>query len=186
LYYFDIAQPSSVSGIITDASTNLPLEGASINLGASYSAISNSLGYYMMEDVENGDYTLSCELEGYETYSTEIGVSGAEVIDIEMELISAIDHSSVFQNKISISSHPNPFRSETTISYSIPSANRVRIEIYNTQGEIIKTLVNKYQNKGNYSFAWNKESESSIEAGIYFCRITTGKFSSIEKMIILK
>ncbi|NOR88172.1 MAG: T9SS type A sorting domain-containing protein [Bacteroidales bacterium] len=179
---------SSVIGIVSDATTNIPLEDAIITLGTSYSAISNALGFYNIENMEEGNYTLICELAGYETYSTEVEVETNETINIEMEFLTNTGHSLPTQNNISITNYPNPFNSETTISYSIPFSNNVNIAIYNIQGKRIKTLINSYQKQGNYTIGWNGTDELGLtsECGLYFCKIITGNYTSVKEIIIIE
>ena len=188
LYYFDISQSTSVSGTVTDAITNDPLEGAVITLGTSYTDTTNSLGFYNIEDVVAGTNTLTCELTGYETYTTEIDVEGNETIDIELQILTGIDDPFASQNNVSVTNYPNPFNSKTTISYNIPVNNIVRIEIYDIQGKKIKTLINEHQVSGNHSVVWNGTNENGIQVGkgIYFYGITAGKFFSVKEMILIK
>jgi hypothetical protein len=186
-YMFEKNSPS-VSGTVTDANTNDPLEGAVITLGTSYADTTNSSGFYNIEDVVAGTYTLTCELTGYETFTTEIDVEGNETIDIELQILSGIDNPFALQKNVSVTNYPNPFDSETTISYCIPLNNNVIIEIYDIMGKKIKTLVNEYQASGNHSVVWNgkDEREQSVNNGVYFCRITAGKFFSVKEMILIK
>ena len=188
LYYFDISLPPSVSGTVTDAITNDPIEGAVITLGISYTDTTNSSGFYNIENTEAGTYTLTCELTGYETFTTEIDVEGNETIDIELQILTGIDDPFALQNNVSVTNYPNPFNSKTTISYNISVNNIVRIEIYDIQGNKIKTLVNEYQAAGNHSVIWNGKDErgQSVYGGVYFCRITAGKFFFIKEMILIK
>ena len=83
----------------------------------------------------------------------------------------------LFQN------YPNPFNPSTTISYSIPKAGIVTIEIYNTLGQKVKTLFNKFQNAGNYNINFNADGFSS---GIYYYVIKSDKFIQTKKMVFLK
>ncbi|MCP4633333.1 MAG: T9SS type A sorting domain-containing protein [candidate division Zixibacteria bacterium] len=78
---------------------------------------------------------------------------------------------------------PNPFNPETTLKYSLPVAGDVNLSIYNILGQRVTSLVDGYQNAGQYNVIWNASSYSS---GIYFYRLTTGDKSFSKKMQLLK
>ncbi|MCD4795329.1 MAG: carboxypeptidase-like regulatory domain-containing protein [Bacteroidales bacterium] len=186
-YMYEKDSPS-VSGTVTDADTSEPTEGAVITIGTSYTNTTNSSGFYNIEDVTAGTYTLTCELTGYETYTTEINVEGDETINIELQNSSGIDNPFVLQKNISVTNYPNPFKSETTINYSIPVSSNVIIEIYDIQGKKIKTLVNEYQVSGNHSVIWNGTNETGIPVGtgIYFYRLKTDNNIVLKKIMLIK
>jgi hypothetical protein len=79
--------------------------------------------------------------------------------------------------------YPNPFNPSTAIQFSIPEESFVKLEIFNSLGEKITTLVSEELNAGNYKYEWNAENLSS---GIYFYRLNTNNFSEMKKMIFLK
>jgi len=79
--------------------------------------------------------------------------------------------------------YPNPFNPNTTIQFSIPEPSFVKLEIFNTLGEKISTLVSEELNAGNYKYDWNAEN---LTSGIYFYRLSTSNFSEMKKMIFLK
>jgi phosphatidylinositol-3-phosphatase len=79
--------------------------------------------------------------------------------------------------------YPNPFNPSTTIKYSIPSASRVVIKIFNILGKEVSTLVNENKEAGNYTINFNA---SELPSGIYLYRIDAGAFSQVRKMILLK
>jgi len=83
---------------------------------------------------------------------------------------------------------PNPFNPETTISYSIKGTNPVTIEIYNTKGQKVKTLVNETKAEGHYQAKWDGRDDNNqpVTSGVYFFRMKSGKFTSSKKMILLK
>lgn len=57
---------SDISGAVTDIATGLPLEGATINLIEHAHAISSDKdGYFLFDDLEAGDYTVTCHASGY-------------------------------------------------------------------------------------------------------------------------
>ena len=118
----------------------------------------------------------------------DYGMNSGAAYMYELQNSSRIDNSFASQNNVSTVNYPNPFNTETTISYSIPASNIVIIEIYDIQGKKIKTLVNEYQVPGNYSVKWNgkDEREQSVNSGVYFYRISAGKFFSVKEMIFIK
>ena len=82
-----------------------------------------------------------------------------------------------------LGSYPNPFNAQTTISYTLPKASLVTIDVYDLLGRKLETLVNSNQNAGSYNMIWDASERSS---GIYFCKIKAGEFSINRKMVLLK
>lgn len=84
--------------------------------------------------------------------------------------------------------YPNPFNPSTTINYTIPKGENVRLEIYNSLGEIVNTLLDGYKDAGNHSIFWNgKDSNgNSLSSGIYFYRLINSSNTISKKMIMLK
>ncbi len=82
--------------------------------------------------------------------------------------------------------YPNPFNGNTTIEYSIKELSKVTIEIYNSRGQKIETLVNQTKNAGKYSVNWLPKRAS----GVYFYRIMAKNknkpFVATKKLIYLK
>lgn len=85
-----------------------------------------------------------------------------------------------------LSIHPNPISSHATISYSITETGPVTIEIYNTMGEKIKTLVDRELATGEYKINWSrhKETGNPVANGIYFCTLKTANKTIANKMIV--
>lgn len=79
--------------------------------------------------------------------------------------------------------YPNPFNPSTTIRYSIPEAQRVRLSVYNTLGQEVQTLVNETQDAGTYSIRFNA---SNLASGMYIYRIQAGSFIDSKKLILIK
>lgn len=87
-----------------------------------------------------------------------------------------------------VGNYPNPFNPSTTIKYSLKSATPVKIEIFNTKGQKVRTLVNEVKSADNHSVIWNGRDDSNkvCGSGVYFYKMTAGKMSSTKKMIMLK
>ncbi|MCK4695634.1 MAG: carboxypeptidase regulatory-like domain-containing protein, partial [Candidatus Cloacimonetes bacterium] len=117
LYYFDNSpEYGAILGIVTDADSGNPLEDALITVGT-YTATSNSNGEYFIEQIETGNYTLTCELTGYELYSEEIVVDDIEIIDIALNSTSYSEDSTSPNENFFLSNYPNPFNPSTTIYF---------------------------------------------------------------------
>ncbi|NLI15741.1 MAG: T9SS type A sorting domain-containing protein [candidate division Zixibacteria bacterium] len=84
--------------------------------------------------------------------------------------------------------YPNPFNPVTQISFELPSAGLITIEVYNILGQSIKTLISEYKNAGRYSIIWDGTNEAgqAVLSGVYFYRLTTKEQSITKRMMLLK
>ncbi|KUO59766.1 hypothetical protein APF79_08560 [bacterium BRH_c32] len=84
--------------------------------------------------------------------------------------------------------YPNPFNPSTSIEYYIPKAGIVKLEIYNSLGQLVNVLVEDNQNKGKYRVTWNGKDSygNSLSSGVYFYRLKTNEYSYTNKMLLLK
>lgn len=78
---------------------------------------------------------------------------------------------------------PNPFNPSTIISYSLLSNSYVSLKIFDVTGKEIKSLINKEQSAGSYSFPFNA---ASLSSGIYYYTLKAGNYSETKKMILTK
>jgi hypothetical protein len=81
------------------------------------------------------------------------------------------------------SAHPNPFNSSVVISYSLPFPHHVQLEVFNIRGQKVATLLEGEQAAGAKEILWDA---SDMTSGLYFCKLTVGKFSEVKKMTLLK
>jgi Carboxypeptidase regulatory-like domain/CHU_C Type IX secretion signal domain len=190
VYYFDntIAY-GAIVGVVTDAETGNPLENALITVGTC-TATSNSYGEYFIEQIEMGDYSLTCELTEYELYSENITVDDVETINIALLSISDSDDVTISNNKISLSNYPNPFNPSTTIYFETTNLHEnSRIEIYNIKGQKINKLEIKNVKLGMNKVIWdgNSEKDKKVTSGIYFYKlILDNEVIETKKMILMK
>lgn len=83
---------------------------------------------------------------------------------------------------------PNPLTSSTTISYLIPQTSNVTIEIFNSIGERVATLVNTEMKEGSYDIVWEGlDSKGTImPSGVYICKVTAGQYVSSKNIMVLR
>ena len=79
--------------------------------------------------------------------------------------------------------YPNPFNPSTTIKYQIPKPSRVQVNIYNTQGQIIETLVDQIQSAGYYQVNWQPVD---LPSGIYLYKLETREYYQTNKLVFIK
>ncbi len=79
--------------------------------------------------------------------------------------------------------YPNPFNAQTTISYSLPEAENISLEIYNLAGQKVATLVDGYEQAGEHRAVWDASNYSS---GIYFYKLTAADKIFTKRMTLLK
>ena len=80
--------------------------------------------------------------------------------------------------------YPNPFNPSTSIQYSIANRQFVSLKVFNSLGEEIETLVNKYQEAGVHSKLYI--INSTLPSGVYYYQLKAGSFIKTKKMILLK
>jgi hypothetical protein len=83
---------------------------------------------------------------------------------------------------------PNPFNPTTLIRYGLNEDAWVSVKIYNTLGQEVATLVDGFQNAGQWSAVWEGKNDAGehVTSGIYFTRLTAGNVVSIKKMLLMK
>ncbi len=107
--------------------------------------------------------------------------------------ISAIALSSVndyVPQSVSIkSNYPNPFNPSTTILVIVSQSDYMQINIFDSNGKLVKKLFNGELSTGQYSFRWNGSDKynTMVSSGIYFCKvINNNNILSSQKMVLLK
>ncbi|MFH1736075.1 MAG: FlgD immunoglobulin-like domain containing protein [bacterium] len=88
--------------------------------------------------------------------------------------------------------YPNHFNASTTIPYTIGNdqgaAVDASLKIYNTLGQLVRTVVEDNKVPGQYHAVWDGRNASGavVSAGSYVCLLTAGDFSETKLMIFLK
>ncbi|MGB3340707.1 MAG: S8 family serine peptidase [bacterium] len=83
---------------------------------------------------------------------------------------------------------PNPFSKTVSIMYGIPNITKVSLKIYNSVGQVVKTLEDGIVEPGMYSKFWNGTDNLNrqVSAGIYFFRFTSDEFTSTKKLVLIR
>ena len=79
--------------------------------------------------------------------------------------------------------YPNPFNPTTEISFSVPSATHVKLEIFNVMGQKVAMLADGQFEAGEHTVQWDGSDASS---GVYFYRLQADDLVDTKKMVLLK
>jgi len=90
--------------------------------------------------------------------------------------------------KNAIQSFHNLFWKKNIISYCVTKRGEVTVKVYDIRGRLIKTLLNKVQEIGEYTLVWDgrDDKQNKVSAGVYFWEIRTGRKTKIGKIIIIE
>lgn len=80
---------------------------------------------------------------------------------------------------------PNPFRNNTSITFQTNTFVNIAIAIFDINGRIIKKLKNGPTKTNELKVKWDgtDESNTKVNKGIYFCKISSNGFTLIKKLI---
>lgn len=89
---------------------------------------------------------------------------------------------------IQASNAPNPFNPTTTITYTLKEPGQVSVKVYNTQGQLIRTLVDAHASQGSHSVVWDglNEKGEHVSSGMYFYKVTSANETVTERMMLMK
>lgn len=79
--------------------------------------------------------------------------------------------------------HPNPFNSEVRISYTMPKAQQVRVDIVDINGRIVSELASERVSAWSHTLVWKADG---FAAGTYFLKVTAGSDVKTAKLLLVK
>ncbi len=83
---------------------------------------------------------------------------------------------------------PNPFNPLTQIEFNLRRPGSVRLEVFNSLGQKVATLIEGDRSAGTHVVQWFGVDDGGHEvaSGVYFYRLTAGEHSEVRKMMLLK
>jgi len=120
-------------------------------------------------DLEEGDY--SCNI--LVTDNTE----GQTIVPVYLLVDQSVGIPKINKEQF-VLTYPNPFHHETVLSFKLDRPQNVRLDIYNSRGEKVVSLIdNIRKNKGTHSILWNGKNNTGVKVseGVYYFQLTTDK-----------
>jgi len=84
--------------------------------------------------------------------------------------------------------YPNPFNPETSIGFNLSKGGFATLSVYNTKGQLVKTLVNEMTPAGDHRVVWNGKDTngSAVASGLYFYKLNANGRTETRKMMLMK
>ncbi len=84
--------------------------------------------------------------------------------------------------------YPNPFNSNTSISFELLKAQHARLLVYNTRGMLVKTLIDRNMGAGYHQITWDgtDDSNAPVSSDVYFYQLITDYGTEMKKMVLIK
>lgn len=126
----------------------------------------------------NGQATFAITNNAEENVQYNVFAAGLNLSEeIEIEFLFSEGELTLGNN------YPNPYNHQTTIPIVIPQQSRVRLDVYNSMGALVQTILDEDFNVGYFEIPFNA---SGLASGVYFYRIVTNQGVRIEKMLLAK
>ena len=82
--------------------------------------------------------------------------------------------------------YPNPFNPSTTIRFRLSKNESVKLNIYNSIGELVETLVDRDLGIGIHEVIFDASSSKNLSSGVYYYQLKTDSYSETKGMVLLK
>ena len=84
--------------------------------------------------------------------------------------------------------YPNPFNNSTSISFALPSNQKVTLKIYDNNGRLVTKLADGLFKAGTHYLRWDgtDERNRNVASGVYLYEFHTNNYSSVKKLILLR
>lgn len=122
----------------------------------------------------------------YATGQLLAGQPGEEVVGAQSDPVDpAAQKITAFEV---LDNYPNPFNPTTTITFKLPETQKVKVQIFNLNGQLIKTLFSGELTSGQHKITWDATDHNGhlVPSGIYLYRVQAGNQSITRKMMFVK
>ncbi len=174
---------TNISGNLPDVPVNA-FAADPLRLGVVF--VGTDLGAYFSTDAGQNWQYLSNDFPLVSVYDMKIhetadylaiGTHARSMYKLNLSLVTGITPN---DRELSIrdfqlkQNYPNPFNPTTTIPYYLPRHSVVRLAVYNSLGQEVRTLVNREQTPGEYSAIWDSRDNAGqlVSSGVYIYRLS--------------
>jgi flagellar hook assembly protein FlgD len=106
------------------------------------------------------------------------------VVDNHFQIITGVDITPA-RGEMRLSMYPNPVTSASTMSFEQLQASNVRVQVFDLQGRLVRTLADEWRAAGTQRFRWDGRANNGSVAGtgIYFARVEAGTWVATQRIV---
>lgn len=194
----------SINGSVKNSSSHAGIGGAIVyaadgNGNVLGYGVTDKTGSYTISGLAPDSYNLFADAVGYTSsgsYSSSPSYDASGNPVASTTNLTASPESPMVVNQKSIEptsysleqNYPNPFNPTTEIAFNLAQTERVNISIFNILGQRVATVLDGEMGAGAHVVTWNGRNQNGevLPSGVYFYRLSTGNFSAVKKMLLLK
>jgi Zinc carboxypeptidase/Carboxypeptidase regulatory-like domain/Secretion system C-terminal sorting domain len=196
-YLFERILGPSITGHVTDAATNQPVE-AEVRVLEAYASPDTIAPRYSDAEfgryrriLKAGYYTIQFLAAGYDTVqvdSVPASANGPTVLDVQLHRLG-ISESPRQDAEIQAGNflvYPNFVKGKAKIRWQVLARGRVSFEIYDNLGKKVSTVFDKICDPGTYTMNWDGKGNQvdKLSSGIYFLQLKSNSQKLIKKIIL--
>jgi len=144
-------------------------------------------GLIVKTDTRRGYFTDHCKQINFIAGPRSAMPYGPDTLvygDIRIDPGTSLEIIDILPTEFELSqNYPNPFNPDTKINFSLPERSFVELKIFNILGVEVSSILSEELIAGNYNYTFNA---GKLSSGIYFYKLSTGKFSVTKKMTLIK
>ena len=186
----------AIDGHVTDRDTGEPIKRAfviAIQKPAKEYDFADKDGYYEIKDLQAGTWLVICIKRGYKAGIAKVEVEAGVTTTKDFQLRPKPAGDDEDELTDLYANYPNPFNPDTWIPYYLSKDADVTIRIFNSAGQLVRTLELGRQVAGIYidkdeAAYWDGRDDlgQQVASGVYYYTLQAGNFSVTRKMVIMK
>jgi hypothetical protein len=183
--YVDInGQTLSINGMVSDQGSGIRENSLQITVN----------GQKIKTQLHDNHFSTSIALTNREIYYVSVKIEDrvGNIATVKKDIKVKPVHEEVARSCLG-QNYPNPANPETWIPYYLEAPAYVTIRIYNSAGQLIRTLHLGYKAAGvyetkAYAAYWDGRNNSGdvVASGIYFYVFSVGNFTEMKKLVLIR
>ncbi|HOJ03359.1 MAG TPA: choice-of-anchor D domain-containing protein [Bacteroidota bacterium] len=179
--------PVSVKGVQMDVRGAAISAAPTSSNGTVLAGRSGRVLFYNVDGVQSGDlFTLPVNgMCNVDAANVIVADENNNAMDVNVVMVKQGATPAAFTLE---QNYPNPFNPSTTISFSVPETMPVRVSVYNSLGNEVRSLFNGVAEAGTHNISWNgtDANGAAVTSGMYFYRMSADGFSAVRSMTLSK
>jgi len=169
---------SRQTGLIKQNETGLILYLVTNDAFSSNEPIDVGLSFEILGDLED-DNVISLDKVIYNSFTEYDNIGD---YNISSSSVSNPSGDLPTESRI-VAVYPNPFNSTNTVNFVLSKNENVQINIYNSLGQKVVTLLDRRMTQGEHEISWET---SNISSGVYFMHCTLGESNFVRRLTLLR